>query len=350
MQETIKDIFTSKQEYSTNNLDRFNRVLSYSINRDDFFKPVVSEALIRNGFNPVYPNGKKFAVVLSHDIDLLYINKSKEQAIKNSFKGIIKKDYKLFSNSLKSIRRNTIWPECQVENILEIEKKYGAKSTFFFIAVDKNNSAYNYNISEQKEILKLIKDTGNEVGLHGSYIAYNNYEQLISEKNRLEDACGYELKGYRNHNLNFDIKTTWSILEKAGFEYDATYGLADRVGFRNGMCHPFKPYDLMNKRYYDLVEFPLHIMDVSMFNYMNLSYEQSFEMFKRIVDQVEINKGVLSFLWHNTRFSGDNLVFYQQCLQYLTDGNAYFYTYQELDKYFKEKNYYKSIKKLGVIK
>lgn len=346
MTESLKDIFSAKQEYSTKFVDKYNRLLSYSIDRDDFSEPVVSEELIKNGFSPTYPDGKKFAVVLSHDIDLLYWNRKKKQVIKNIAKSLYSNDKNLMINSCKSIFKDTIYPEYQIENIIEIEEKYKAKSTFFFLAVDKNNSAYNYDISKQKRVLQLVKETGNELGLHGSYVAYNNFEQLFDEKKRLEDACGYEIKGYRNHNLNFDIKTTWSILEKAGFEYDATFGLADRVGFRNGMCHPFRPYDLTNNKFYNLIEFPLHVMDVSMFQYMKLSYNQSFEVFKKIVEKVEKNRGVLSFLWHNTNMSGEMLEFYRQCLEYLLKRNAYFETHTAIFDIYMKNSYFDDIQKI----
>ena len=49
--------------------------------------------------------------------------------------------------------------------------------------------------------------------------------------------------GYRNHYLRFKLPETWKYLADAGFEYDTTLGYSNALGYRNGMCHPFRPYD-----------------------------------------------------------------------------------------------------------
>jgi len=344
MKEDLYNIYTSKQEYSPMLKDKFDRILSYSIQRDSFFDPAVSKYISDKGLKPVYPDNKNFAVVLSHDIDLLYINKSKSQAIKNVAKSVLKNDDTLLRNSFKSIIHKTIFPEYQISNILDLEKKHKAKSTFFFLALDNKNSSFNYEIGEQKDVLKEIIESGNEIALHGSYEAYSNIDLINREKTRLENAAEKEVVGYRNHNLNFDIRTTFSLLEKANFKYDATFGLADRAGFRNGMCHPFNPFDLPSGTFYKLVSMPLHVMDVSLFKYMNLNFKQAFDLFQIISKKVKDTNGVLSFLWHNNYMVGEMKEFYEECLSFLEAEGAYFDTHQNILKLYQEQGLFEKIK------
>jgi len=70
-------------------------------------------------------------------------------------------------------------------------------------------------------------------------------------------------------------------------------------GFRNGMCHPFKPYDLEEEKEVNILEIPLTIMDGSLFK---MSFEEAWEKIKRLVDETEKNAGVITILWHNTTF------------------------------------------------
>ena len=50
-------------------IDRFPYYLS---SQRSIFDPRVSRFLVENGLRPEYPDGKKFAVCLTHDIDVVY--------------------------------------------------------------------------------------------------------------------------------------------------------------------------------------------------------------------------------------------------------------------------------------
>lgn len=342
MEEKYYNIFSGYEEYLATRKDKYNRIMSYSISGHDYSRPIVSEILHRSGFAPTYPGGKKFGVVLSHDIDLLYLTNSFTKVIVNIMKGMYAKDKRLLSHSLISLLRNKIWDEYAVNHLLDIESKYGAKSTFFFFGVNGNEIGYNYQISEQKELLVNIQNAGCEIGLHGSYEAYSDEKKLRVEKQNLEEALGSEVIGYRNHNLNFDISRTWALLEKVGFKYDATYGLADRVGFRNGMCHPFYPYDRASNNTIGLVAIPLHLMDTTILHYMNMSLDQGFRELNKIVGAVKNCNGVISFLWHNES-DIERLRFYNKCLHYLQAEGAWFGTASELYTHYQEQGYFSAM-------
>jgi hypothetical protein len=48
--------------------------------------------------------------------------------------------------------------------------------------------------------------------------------------------------------------------------YDTTFGYNDLVGFRNGMCYPFRPYNLNTASEVNILEIPLALMDGTLFD------------------------------------------------------------------------------------
>ena len=192
-------------------------------------------------------------------------------------------------------------PDLDLGRIMEVEREHGVSSTFFFLAVEQASRDYSYTVGALSDLLKEIVDSGHEVGLHGSRSAYNNLEVLREEKKALESALGRPVTGYRNHYLAFDIPLTWKLLEETGFEYDSTFGNAERVGFKGGMCKPFRPYDQDIGSLARLVEIPLNIMDCSLFYpYMRLTQRSAWDVTRGLIDTACRHHGVLTINWHNT--------------------------------------------------
>jgi hypothetical protein len=94
------------------------------------------------------------------------------------------------------------------------------------------------------------------------------------------------------------------------------------VGFRNGMCHPFRPFNLNTNKEIEILEIPLAIMDVTLFeNYLKLDARRAWEITKLLIDNVRSCNGVLTVLWHNTLMLKD-LKFYEKILEYCNRNNA----------------------------
>ncbi|MCD4822856.1 MAG: polysaccharide deacetylase family protein [Methanococcoides sp.] len=317
--------FSKKEEYSPKQLDsheRFN--YSYSMHKD-VSNPNVSKYLIQNGFQVEYPNNRKFAVCLTHDIDDIYPPLT--HTLLSSF-------YCFKQLNLKELKKQVSWkitgrtnsPYINFRKIMELEAKYDAKSSFYFIASENDPRRFRYNIEDIENELKFIVDNGWEVGLHGGYYSYNNLDEILSEKRRLESVLGKNIIGFRNHYLRFKTPDSWKILSKAGFKYDTTFGYSDMVGFRNGMCHPFKPYDLNENKEIDILEIPLAVMDVALFDVAD-SVEDAWNYAKKLIDIVEENNGIITILWHNNVF--DNpfrsswSLLYEKILKYCYEKNAW---------------------------
>ena len=332
------DLFTRKEEYSPEQLDKYNRFTYAFSGYKNILEPNVSKFLIENGFEVEYPANKTFAVCLTHDVDEIY------PPLKHTLLSSLYYMKNLNFNGLKDqlfwkYKRKEFSPYWNFKEIMDLEGKYGAKSTFYFLATDKDIRRFRYDIEDLENELGSIVDKGWEVGLHGGYYAYNSLEEMKKEKKRLEKVLGKEIIGYRNHYLRFKVPDTWGLLAGAGFKYDTTFGYDDVVGFRNGMCHPFKPFNLNSDKEIDILEIPLIVMDGALFGSVK-SFEGAWGTTKRLIDTVEKYNGVLTLLWHSNDF---NCVFkdswvkiYKKILEYCHDKNAWMTSGEEVYNWWNE--------------
>jgi hypothetical protein len=66
------DLFTRKEEYNPEQLDKYNRFTYAFSSYKNILEPKVSKFLVKNGLETDYPENKKFAVCLTHDVDEIY--------------------------------------------------------------------------------------------------------------------------------------------------------------------------------------------------------------------------------------------------------------------------------------
>jgi len=287
-----------------------------------------------------YPDGKKFAICLTHDVDDIYPPFTHQvlAALTN-----------LKNFAWSSLKEQLLWkvkgkhtsPYINFKKIMELEKKYNAKSTFYFMTATRDPRRFRYNIEDIADEVRFIAENGWEVGLHGGYYSFNDLQAIEAEKKRLEKTLGREVLGYRNHYLKFLVPDTWILLEKCGFKYDSTYGYPDKVGFRNGMCHPFRPYDQQSGQLLDIYELPLHIMESAMFDFVKP--HQAWELIKAMLEKVEHYGGVLTVLWHNNVFScpfqADWSRLYEKILKLGQEKQAWMTSGEEIWRWWKDNGY-----------
>ena len=115
------------------------------------------------------------------------------------------------------------------------------------MAENPDETDYNYAIEDCETIVGDLSDEGWEVGLHGGHTTYNNPDKLKEKKQRLEKVLNKNVVGLPESFSSVSDSGHLEILQSAGFHYDSTLGYADCIGFRNGMCHPFKPYNIKTK-------------------------------------------------------------------------------------------------------
>lgn len=330
------DLFSKKEEYSPKKLDTHERFTFSNSVYKDVYNPKVSKYLVQNRFEIEYPDKKKFAVCLTHDIDDIYPPFSHT---------LLSSIYCVKNLNFNDLKTQVLWkiqdkkksPYINFRQIMELEDKYDVKSSFYFIAAKEDLRRFRYNVEDIADEVRFISDNGWEVGLHGGYYSYNSLEEIKKEKSRLEDVLGKEICGYRNHYLRFKTPNTWALLASAGFKYDTTFGYNDMVGFRNGMCHPFKPFNLNTNQEIAILEIPLIIMDGTLFSLVD-SFDDAWNIVKNIIDTVEKYNGVVTLLWHNNVFASPFrekwLKLYEKILKYCYSKNAWMTSGAEICKWW----------------
>lgn len=321
----IWEYFSKKEEYLPRDLGSHERFSYANSAYKNIFEPDVSKYLLQKGFKVEYPNKKKFAVCLTHDVDDIY--PPLKHLMLSSFyclKGL--NFYDLSHQISWKIHDRRKSPYINFTKIMQLEEKYDAKSSFYFITAKEDIRRFRYDITDIKSELGMISDRGWEIGLHGGYYSYNNFRELMVEKRKLENVLGQKIIGFRNHYLRFKAPDSWELLSKAGFKYDTTFGYHDMIGFRNGICHPFRPYNLNESKEIDILEIPLIIMDGSLFE-ITSSLEEAWKHAKYLIDIVEKYSGVITILWHtngiNCPFKREWEIIYVKILKYCFEKNAW---------------------------
>jgi len=329
----VWDIFTLKEEYNSPLRDQYGRFPYYASSNRNIFEPGVSKYLIDHGLHAEYPEDRQFAVCLTHDIDDVYTFFLPK--VISSMKYLKQGSISEFMRSISQMRSKKL-PLWNFDSIIKLEEQYGARSSFYFMAENSEEQDYAYPIEDCESALGDIVDRGSEIGLHGGYISYSRPEDLKLKKKRMEKILNKKIIGYRNHYLRFNVPETWRYLHEAGFLYDTTIGYADCIGFRNGMCHPFKPYNLQNGEIIDIIEIPLIIMDDSLFDhYMRLDSDKAWDITQRLIHVVSECNGVITFLWHNYSCIGKQRKFYEKILKYCAEKNAWMTSGEQIFTWWK---------------
>jgi peptidoglycan/xylan/chitin deacetylase (PgdA/CDA1 family) len=223
------------------------------------------------------------------------------------------------------------------------ELEDGFKSTFFLIpfknraghqvvAQNPKRRAARYDILDIPESVRQVLENGNEIGLHG-IDAWHSEAMARQEAARITQATGKTALGVRMHWLCFDSRTP-EILDKAGFDYDSTFGFNEIIGYRAGTSRVFRPLGVTH-----LLEIPLHIQDVAIFRprAMGLSEERAQDACDVIIDTVAELGGVVTVLWHMRSLSPERLWsrLYVYLLQELSRRKAWFATAGQVAQWFR---------------
>lgn len=329
----IWDLFTKKEEYAKCSHDRYDRFPYYRSRHRDISVPQVSQMLIKKGYYCEYPDTQPFAVCLTHDIDRVY-----ERFFSKSFeiaKALKAGDLSRVTRITPQLRSKKC-PWWNFDEIMALEELYGACSSFYFMALEEGDKEYAYAIEDLDQEMCTLQDGGWEVGLHGGCDAYRDLPTLKREKQHLEKVLNRTVTGYRNHFLKFRVPETWELLEQAGFRYDTTLGYPDCVGFRNGMCHPFRPFNLNTDREMEILEIPLAIMERTLLTHMRLTMEQAWEQTEHLLKIVEQHHGVITILWHNDGMTGEPLRLYRKILKFCQGRGAWLTSCGEIEAWWRK--------------
>jgi hypothetical protein len=310
---------------------------------------------------PPAPAGYSFTVCLTHDIDFVGIRKHKCDhsmwgflyrstvgATRNFFRRRVS-----VGRLLRSWRAAASLPFVHLgwvkdfwepfEWYLQVEKNLPA--TYYLIPFkgrpgDKVTSpaasrrASAYDVTDIPHWTSVLKQAGCEVGVHG-IDAWHSVEKGREELTRLRTVTDQSVVGIRMHWLMRDSCSA-SMLDEAGYGYDATDGYNETVGYRSGTTQVFRPLGAQT-----LLELPLHIQDGALFypKRLDLLEPEAEKRCGEMIDNARRHGGVLTLLWHDRshgpeRFWGD---FYDTLVQVLRSSNGWFGTAAQVVHWFRRR-------------
>jgi hypothetical protein len=340
------DIFKEIGYLLSGHLDTIRPSLDITTQKELAAKPVVDflEELLFNAIlsgchknhipliqKSSWPDGKKFAVCLTHDVDEI---KKTYQWISRPLRFLARGDFSGFKGQVHAFVQKIrgTEPYYTYDDIISIEHDLGVKSTYFILKESGKASLlskktwylYGRNRSlqspEMRALIQRLTSNGDEVAIHGSYFSYKDPVLLNEETRELEQLIHEKVLGTRQHNLNLEVPATWDYQVSAGLGYDTTLGFKDTIGFRWGTSFPFFPNT--GEEPLPLLEIPLIIMDICIESRSNKIADCL-----QIADEVERYHGVLILLWHppifNTLEYPESRDIYIKINQYCMDNGAW---------------------------
>ena len=215
---------------------------------------------------------------------------------------------------------DSVLKNCETENpyynfpeYMDIEEKYGVRSTFFFRTYVPNTpySPPPYNVHEYRQEIRRLVEGGWEVGLHMDPASYKSLELVMKEKEVLETVAKNPIVGNRVHYpMNNNILHRNFL--KAGFKYDSSAKFSRKtiVG---------KDFGYFKKD--GLVVFPMTIMDALAFTYLVPTEDDVIKLIRNTVEmcrKMSRKDKIITIVWHGCVLKMKRGRRYTQVLEYLT--------------------------------
>lgn len=225
----------------------------------------------------------------------------------------------------------------------EVEKNLPA--TYFIIPVKRragefvggrhpSRRATAYDIGDIAESAADLMQQGCEVAVHG-IDAWHSVDKGKAERARVVAVTGAATVGIRMHWLLRGPNTA-TVLEQAGYAYDAGLGYNETIGYRNGTTQVFRPCGARK-----LLGLPLHIQDTALFSpqRLDLSEPEARRRCDALVDNARRSGGVLTVLWHDRSHGPERLWgdFYADFVRMLQSLDGWFGTAAQVVRWFDER-------------
>jgi Family of unknown function (DUF7033) len=298
--------------YQKGEIQRFEATESLAFRYGFLEEPVINQwsvklkEVIQKRYPEVRFPGRKFQFISTIDIDNAFAFKHKSfvRTVGALLRSLLRRDTNTFLSRIATLLGNDEDPYNTYGFIDQVEKRNGLRSMFFFLVGDYNR--YDTNISVRSMAYRnLIKNIAadHKIGIHPSVASHKNISILQKEVNRLAGVLGERVTKSRQHFLAFELPTTYLRLIQLGILEDYSMGYASHIGFRAGICSPFRFYNLSEEKETDLVVYPFQVMDVTLMQYLRLSPDEAIEKIGELMDKVKKVDGTFISLWHNESLS-----------------------------------------------
>jgi hypothetical protein len=318
----------------------------------------------RAELEPLWPDGKRFVITFSHDVDMVSTASSPAQALRG-FR------HKLTTVETPHGRERVVrllladgqpgyWRLARVpsaatslERCVELELERGIRGTYFFSVYPAGRSSeYDclYRLDDPclfrgrqrtiGELITILADDGVEVGLHGSFASAFDGDGLADERRALERATGLAVTTTRQHLLRWDARETPRAQEKAGLEVDSSLGFNRNVGFRACTSLPFRLFDLELDRPLDVLEVPLVLQEGPLLALDSLGLDPALArgVTTQLLDTVAEVGGIATVLYHpHSLADPDFLELYRFTLDYAVESDAWVAPLGEVAAWWRER-------------
>ena len=241
-----------------------------------------------------YRQGKNFALCLSHDIDRTG-DSWRYRVFTHIFQMVKQKRPGLLLQGVVVINNETNFKE-----ILEKEEKVHATSTWFILSRYGLRKNADYHLSDKDfcKSIAFIQEKNHELGLHVPFmdLTVENMQTEITKISHISKV----VHGARMHHLRGEYPNVLEIFDKAGLQYDSTFGFNWYMAYRFGSSIPFHPIITHNGEqiFLNIFEVPLNIMDIQVSSVDDF-HRKIKELFRILAEVL----GVCVINWHNNRFN-----------------------------------------------
>lgn len=291
---------------------RFNSDLSVAGKNGFLEEPVVQQwaqfllKIMKSQFPNIVARRQKFNMETTIDVDIAYayLHRNLLRLVLGSGRDITSfKWNQVVDRLLVSLKYKTD-PFNTYSYIELLHRKYDLPVYMFFLAGDYSN--YDRNIPfYDPSIQKLVKELSDKffLGAHPSYRAFENFDTLQSEVQRMAKCIGKPIIRSRQHFLRLSFPKTYQWLIKLGITHDYSMGYHDKPGFRAGISIPFKYYDIQTETITNLTVHPFVFMERTLRDRLKMNPDMALLKIQDLMKKVNAVNGVFGTLWHNDSLS-----------------------------------------------
>ncbi len=189
-----------------------------------------------------------------------------------------------------------------------------------------------YSAQQIEATIRQLLAAGCEVGLHG-IDAWIDSASAREEKGEIQRLTGGTQCGVRMHWLYYSQKSP-KVLEEAGLTYDSTSGYNETVGYRAGTTQVFKPLGAKQ-----LLELPLHVMDTALFYPAHQDYSpaEAAAVVEQLINNAARFGGCLTINWHDRSVAPERLwdSFYRDLFEHLKTRGVWFANASQAVEWFR---------------
>lgn len=280
------------------------------VNRYVSFLGELIESRLPVRTQPLWPEGKKCAIALSHDVDAPMKHGASGGPLvapHASLKRNIQTNLYRIKWHVERLFGSTGLEHWHFPFIMDAESFSGFKSSFMFAVTRRfdHEGHPDYDVSYDAgapRFLQLYQDLTTrdfEICLHAGYLSYRNPARFEEERTKLEELAQTPVRGVRHHawHTGPDVEASLEAHEYAGFEFDSSLAFNLRDALRRSVALPFRPWSERLGRAIDVIQIPVALMDGHIF-YHRVREAEAIRQVRQSIDRIREIGGVGAIDWH----------------------------------------------------